>query len=163
MLNVLFEIQGIFWCQCFCVIYFCHWQVQNAISIEEIRAYSEGTDILAHVGYTTPLFRITQKRKICQSIHEYYCVNRIKQELDQFKEGLKSYGLLDAVQKHQELFKQLFHANSKSYLTAGKPSEMYIIAAKFSNYLILLEIPSFYKIQIAQYNSSGMSLQLCVH
>ena len=99
----------------------CHWQIQSATTIEDIRTYSEATDLLPQVGYTIPLVHVSQKRSICKSIHEYYCVNRIKQELDQFKEGLKSYGLLEAVQKHQELFKPLFQADSRSVLTAGKP------------------------------------------
>ncbi|KAL5470935.1 hypothetical protein EMCRGX_G028994 [Ephydatia muelleri] len=72
-------------------------QIQNATSIEKIRAYSEQTDILAQVGYTMPIVHATQKKRICQSIYEYYCVIRIKQELDQFKEGLKSCRLLEAL------------------------------------------------------------------
>ena len=103
------------------LVIFCNRQIQNATSIEEIRAYSEQTDILAQVGYTTPIVHATQKKRICQSIHEYYCMIRIKQELDQFKEGLKSCGLLEVLQMHKEIFRALFCTDLRSCLTAGEP------------------------------------------
>ena len=72
-------------------------------------------------GYTTPLpfVHITDKEILIRSVLLHMVILNVKAEMDQFCTGLKSLGVLDAMQANPHLFVNYFCLDGMKQMTAG--------------------------------------------
>ena len=70
------------------------------------------------VGYTKPVSHSHQE-EILHSIAVHHCLLTIKAELDQLRDGLRTLGLLQSLERYPSLFETLFIAKNTSSMTAG--------------------------------------------
>lgn len=76
---------------------------------------------MLETGFCKPLLLVTldDKNELRSTLRQYYTFLKGQCELDQFMEGLKTYGLLDSIQGYPQLMKPLFvHHNYE--LTKGQ-------------------------------------------
>ena len=83
----------------------------------------EAAEMLMGMGCKKPIskLKIDDKSMLKSSLIDYYCLLKVKAEMDQFAEGLKDLGLLEMMQHHPSLFKSLFVAPTSTHFTPGKP------------------------------------------
>ena len=83
----------------------------------------EAAEMLMGMGCKKPISKLKiDDKSIKSSLIDYYCLLKVKAEMDQFAEGLKDLGLLEMMQHHLSLFKSLFIAPTSTHLTPGKPT-----------------------------------------
>ena len=81
----------------------------------------EASDLLLETGYRKPLQQLCllDKGALRSALLDYHCVLKVKAEMDQFKEGLTSLGVLNAITTYPALMKCMF-VDDRGTLTAGK-------------------------------------------
>ena len=81
----------------------------------------ENATLFIDSGYTTPLpfVKITDKDILLRSVLLHMVLFNVKAEIDQFCRGLKSLGVLDAMQANPHLFASYFCLDGIEQLTAG--------------------------------------------
>lgn len=69
----------------------------------------EAAEMLMGMGCKKPIskLKIDDKSMLKSSLIDYYCLLKVKAEMDQFAEGLKDLGLLETMRHHPSLFKSL--------------------------------------------------------
>ncbi len=123
-----------------CVVY--PFQITDADTDEKLRLVFEKDDNVALVcetGYTKALCLVSMadKEGLKNALRDYHSLIKIKAELDQFTEGLRTCEILTYVQKYSELMRPLF-CQQPSILSKG----MSII---HNNALILFFCVEFFK------------------
>ena len=88
-------------------------QIDSAEGDDQLRSLFNDTDnesILLETGFRLALCRLTcaDKEVIKSAIRDYHSLIKIKTELDQFSDGLKMLGVLQAVKEHPDLMAPLF-------------------------------------------------------
>ena len=80
----------------------------------------ENEYLLLETGYPKPPYRILMLDldDIVMSLKIHFTVSFNKAEIDQFNDGLKSCGILDVIEKHQDLMKHFFTIDINARLTA---------------------------------------------
>ncbi|KAL1276936.1 hypothetical protein QQF64_023609 [Cirrhinus molitorella] len=68
----------------------------------------EASDQLVMLGSLRHIQSLEDRNDLVESTMKFFLENRLRDFLDQFKEGLGCLGLLPSMQKHPGLFKQLF-------------------------------------------------------
>jgi len=83
----------------------------------------EASELLMGMGFRKPIskLKMDDKAMIKNNLIDYYCLLKVKAEMDQFAEGLQDLGLLDMMRRQPALFKNLFVASTAAHLTPGKP------------------------------------------
>ena len=92
----------------------------------------EATEMLMGMGCRKPIskLKIDDKPMLKSSLIDYYCLLKVKAEMDQFAEGLKDLGLLEMMRHQPSLFKSLFVAPTSTHLTPGRPITIYPLSSK---------------------------------
>ena len=100
-------------------------------------AVDEVMDLLVATGYRKPLAQLGLKdvADLVGLLLEYHLFVKVKAEIDQFLEGLKTLGFLGHLRKNSSLW-QAFFVTSNDSLTPGK----FFIAIM----LLLLALPFIY-------------------
>lgn len=77
---------------------------------------------MQETGYRKALARISleDREEIVLILRQFYTLVRVKPELDQFIDGLKTLELLDMVREHPQLLRPLFVAGTPVQLSKGK-------------------------------------------
>ena len=80
----------------------------------------EHIEMLQECGFTKPIHHLTMddRPSMVQVVTLYFVLLQCKAELDQFVEGLKVLGVLDAVREYHSLLKPFF-CHTQAQLTAG--------------------------------------------
>ena len=80
----------------------------------------EHCELLRDCGFMKPIhcLSVDDKRAMVQSLSLQCVLLQCKAELDQFIEGLKVVGVLDAIREHHSLLRQFF-CRACSQLTTG--------------------------------------------
>ena len=81
----------------------------------------ESAELLLSTEFRKPLCRLAIEDKECLRLVllDYHCLLKVKAEMDQFVEGLKSLGVLEMVKCHPDLFAPLFVEDGFPPLTPG--------------------------------------------
>ncbi|XP_077061056.1 G2/M phase-specific E3 ubiquitin-protein ligase-like [Siphateles boraxobius] len=92
-------------------------KIQSAHNVNDAQcAIMEASDQLAMLGSLRHIQTLEERDDLVESATKFFLDNRLRDSLDQFKEGLKCLGLLPLMQKHPELFKELFMNEEKPLL-----------------------------------------------
>ena len=116
---------------CVCVMFLtCTMQVTDAQDADELQAVfamDEAAELLLSTGFRKPLCSLAMEDKEClrSVLLDYHCLLKVKAEMDQFAEGLKSLGVLDMLKRHPDLFSSLFVDGGSTPLTPGTCYDMY--------------------------------------
>ena len=94
-------------------------------------AIDEAADLLLATGFRKPLtkLQVADRAMIKSSLLDYYCLLKVKAEIDQFSEGLEDLGLLAMMKRQPSLFKPLFVCNDSACLLPGKCTRVTVIKA----------------------------------
>ena len=70
----------------------------------------ENLGLLLDTGYSKPISTVTlvDRNKISDVLKKYHCLIKVKAEIDQFIEGLRSLNIEHYIQSYSELMKVLF-------------------------------------------------------
>ena len=81
----------------------------------------DSIDIVMEAGYSKPIasVAIDDKTALIRTLALHFTILRSKAVLDQFKEGLCTLGVIDAIKQHPSIMEPLFVANGQTQLTAG--------------------------------------------
>ena len=81
----------------------------------------EAIDVLLDSGVVTgpSQLQMNDQRGIVRSLCLHQVLLRCKAELDQLRVGLKTLGILNAIEHHPTLFEPVFTTNGKQPLTPG--------------------------------------------
>ena len=84
--------------------------------------------LLLETGFRKALCHLTTADKpvLKATLRDYHSLIKIKPELDQFSDGLKTLGVLDLIQKYPSLMSPLF-IYQQSSLNKGKDGNMSIV------------------------------------
>lgn len=88
--------------------------------MEAIFSSEENKALLLETGYWKAAYRMTDKEDITVSLNIHFSFAFNKAEMDQFREGLQTCDVLDALKKHKEVLKHFFIFDKSSTLTARK-------------------------------------------
>ena len=109
-------------CVCVFVIFLtCTTQIIDAQDTDELRtvfAMDEAAELLLSTGFQKPLRSLAMEDKECLRL-VLHCLLKVKAEMDQFAEGLKSLGVLDMMKHHPDLFSSLFVDGGSTLITPG--------------------------------------------
>ena len=100
-------------CVCVCVMFLtCAMQItdaQDADDLHAVFAMDEAAELLLSTGFRKPICSLAMEDKECLRLVllDYHCLLKVKAEMDQFAEGLKSLGVLDMMKRHPDLFSSL--------------------------------------------------------
>ena len=85
-----------------------------------IFAIDEAADLLLETGFKKPLtqLELSDKQRVQSLLLNYHCILKVKGEMDQFREGLESLGVMKALSRNASLLK-LFFVSPRKTLTAG--------------------------------------------
>jgi quinol-cytochrome oxidoreductase complex cytochrome b subunit len=93
--------------------------IHNANSDDELQMLFEDvsvSDVLLQTRFRKPIssLHVFNKQEVIDVIINYHLMMKVKCEMDQFLDGLQTYGLLDKFRKNPSLWKTLFiHSPSK--------------------------------------------------
>lgn len=84
-------------------------------------AMDEAAELLLSTGFRKPLCSLAMEDKECLRLVllDYHCLLKVKAEMDQFAEGLKSLGVLYMMICHPDLFASYFDDDGSPPLTPG--------------------------------------------
>ena len=84
-------------------------------------AIDEAAELLLETGLKKPIkcLGMSDRQRLQEVLLGYHCLLKVKGEMDQFREGLSSLGVLQALTQNSELMKSLF-LPPRHKLTAGK-------------------------------------------
>ncbi len=70
----------------------------------------DALDLLLVTGYRKAVCSLTQYdcSSIINSLIDYHLLFKVKSEMDQYREGLRTFGLLEKLKKDSELWKPFF-------------------------------------------------------
>ncbi|KAK7157550.1 hypothetical protein R3I93_008902 [Phoxinus phoxinus] len=92
-------------------------KIKSAQNVDDAQCAIMGaSDQLAMLGSLRHIQTLEERDDLVESATKFFLDNRLRDSLDQFKEGLKCLGLLPLMQKHPELVKELFMNEEKPLL-----------------------------------------------
>ena len=94
---------------------------QGNADLRTVCLQEEYSNLILETGMRKPLSSLTlvDKDELCKTLCHYYIFLRGQCELDQFVEGLTTYGVLDMMRKCPRLMEPLFVASQESQLSKG--------------------------------------------
>ncbi len=105
-----------------CIV-FILFQIESAVDNESLRDIClDSMELAIEAGYNKPLVNLcsTDKSGLLQTLGLHFTIFCSKAVLDQFKEGLQTLGVLDAIVKYSKLMEPLFVSAKREPLTASK-------------------------------------------
>ncbi|XP_028259851.1 uncharacterized protein LOC114434702 [Parambassis ranga] len=113
--------------------------IADADLLEKVKKVSESTtiedlemskapllDYLANAGCLRPLRSIRDRDLLVQDIVMFQVIHRVQGPFQRFREGLKTLGVLDKIQKNPDSFRPLF-CHEPSTLTADQVDDLFTI------------------------------------
>lgn len=100
-------------------------QIDSAESDSSLRnLFADDDDngqLLLETGYRKPLSKLSCEDKLCikRAICDYHTLVKIKPELDQFADGLKTLDILEMMRKHPTMMSALFVDQGSDHLNKG--------------------------------------------
>uniref|UniRef100_A0A9J7ZWW0 HECT domain-containing protein n=1 Tax=Cyprinus carpio carpio TaxID=630221 RepID=A0A9J7ZWW0_CYPCA len=92
-------------------------KIQLAQNVNEAQcAIMEASDQLSMLGSLWHIQTLEDRDNLVESATKFFIENRLRDSLEQFKEGLECLGLLHLMQKHPQLFKEVFMYEEKPLL-----------------------------------------------
>lgn len=78
--------------------------------------------MILETGFRRPLIRITlqDKESLQSTLRHYYSFISVKAEIDQFAEGLATFGVLDMIRQHSQFMRPLFVSVAREKLNKGE-------------------------------------------
>lgn len=78
--------------------------------VRRIFEMDDALDLLLVTGYRKAVCSLTQYdcSRIINSLIDYHLLFKVKSEMDQYREGLRTFGLLEKLKKDSELWKPFF-------------------------------------------------------
>ena len=100
---------------------------ENNDELRVLFAVDEALDLLAQTGFPKATCSLTldDGKRLASALIDFHCMLKVKAAMDQFKDGLKAFGLLSLLEEKPALWKPLF-VDCGSCLTAGKSLRLYI-------------------------------------
>ena len=86
--------------------------MQAAVAIDEVG------DLLFQTGYRKCL-SLAGKTEVCSALADYHLMAKVKGAMDQFIDGLNSFGLLVVIKQNPVLWEPLFLRSVSAGLTRG--------------------------------------------
>ncbi len=82
----------------------------------------DSSDVIMNSGYTKPIFtaKVSDIPEIKQVVTLHCSILEVLAELDQFKKGLQSLGVLDIISQYPKLMAPFFTNKGHQKLSAGK-------------------------------------------
>jgi hypothetical protein len=104
---------------------------ENDLDVQMIFSIDEAADLLLETGYKKPLklLGMSDRENLQSVLLLYHCVLKVKAEMDQFREGLSSLGVLTALQSNSSLMKCFFQLPTHRLSAEGLKS---MFTVKFS-------------------------------
>ena len=96
--------------------------MSSAMDNNSVRAIAmEHCSTISNCGFTKPLPLLTTEDKIelVQAVSLHYVLLQSKVELDQFRDGLMTLGVLDAIKSYPNILCPFFTRERVQCLTAG--------------------------------------------
>ncbi|XP_058604146.1 G2/M phase-specific E3 ubiquitin-protein ligase-like isoform X2 [Onychostoma macrolepis] len=92
-------------------------KIHSAQNVNDAQcAIMEASDQLSMLGSLWHIQTLEDRDNLVESATKFFTENRLRDSLEQFKEGLECLGLLPLMQKHPELFKEVFMYEEKPLL-----------------------------------------------
>uniref|UniRef100_A0A8C1IA68 HECT-type E3 ubiquitin transferase n=1 Tax=Cyprinus carpio TaxID=7962 RepID=A0A8C1IA68_CYPCA len=92
-------------------------KIQLAQNVKEAQcAIMEASDQLRMLGSLWHIQTLEDRDNLVESATKFFIENRLRDSSEQFKEGLECLGLLHLMQKHPQLFKEVFMYEEKPLL-----------------------------------------------
>ena len=93
----------------------------DADKLRAVFAIDEAAELILSTGFRKPLcsLALEDKASLKSILLDYHCMLKVKAEMDQFAEGLKTLGVLDMVKNYPDLFSSLFVDDGSPPLTSG--------------------------------------------
>ena len=93
----------------------------DADELRAVFAIDEAAELILSTGFRKPLcsLALEDKASLKSILLDYHCMLKVKAEMDQFAEGLKTLGVLDMVKNYPDLFSSLFVDDGSPPLTSG--------------------------------------------
>ena len=113
-------------CVCVCIMFLtCTMQITDAQDADDLRAVfamDEAAELLLSTGFRKLICSLAMEDKEClrSVLLDYHCLLKVKAEMDQFAEGLKSLGVLNMMKRHPDLISSLFVDGGSTPLTPGR-------------------------------------------
>ena len=87
----------------------------------------DASEVVLNSGYTKPLLsaKLCDIAEISQSVALHYTLLQSLAEMDQFKKGLESFGLLEIIKRNSNLLAHFFTCQGSKKLTAGIYIQLY--------------------------------------
>ncbi|XP_059201469.1 uncharacterized protein LOC131981267 isoform X1 [Centropristis striata] len=102
-------------------------KVSESTTIEDLeKAKASLLDYLANAGCLRPLRSIRDRDLLVQDIVMFQVIHRVQGPFQRFREGLKTLGVLEKIQKHPDSFRPLF-CFEPSTLTADQVDDLFNI------------------------------------
>ena len=94
---------------------------ENDLDMQMVFAIDEAAELLLETGFRKPLMSLglSDKKRVQEVLLGFHCVLKVKGEMDQFRQGLSSLGVLQALNNNASTMKSLFVSPSCK-ITAGK-------------------------------------------
>ena len=94
-------------------------------SQQELDQILTNFDARYEAGYNNPCIKLCDVKDLIEKVCKYYIITRQLEEVQQFCEGLNSYGILDILTKYPERSLEELIYDSKSVVTAKALKEMF--------------------------------------
>lgn len=105
-------------------------QIKCAPDVSTLRAVVlNDADYTIDAGFSKPIASLTMdsKNELIRVLCLHHVLLKSIAELDQFKEGLESLGVLDIIKSNPNIFESFFTFKTEHALTAGEPSVLCIM------------------------------------
>ncbi|MBN3302887.1 G2E3 ligase, partial [Amia calva] len=102
-------------------------RIKEAQSVDELQVgMCAAVEMLPAPGYLRPVSRLCDKELVVQDLLNFYLITRLQMPLQRFREGLKTLGVLDQIQKFPEVFSPVFCGRPEK-LTAEKMGDLFTV------------------------------------
>ncbi|XP_065844722.1 G2/M phase-specific E3 ubiquitin-protein ligase-like [Oscarella lobularis] len=96
-------------------------------SLQTLFRDNDNLDIMCATGCLRPLgdAKLTWRKELVQCLKLYYCLTSVQAALDQIKEGLETFGVLDVIRQYPDSMSAFFCYDENNVITSEKLAALF--------------------------------------